>query len=265
MITGRNKRALSFIQFVIPRSFHASLLSVQCSEKDIDEISDWQKIQADQQPLIIRNVAKNWPAVSDSTRCWKSLNYLKITFGRSHVPVEVGGDYMNPETKHKTMTFAAALDHLHYLETSKSDDHYYIAQHHILAIDGMIKDVQIPEMCMTGYGKARNCNVWLGSAHTSSPCHRDPYENILVQVFGKKSVLLFSPDQSQHMCQHKTHQRNTSQIDFNAPDMATFPSISKLSGVHAELLPGDGLYIPYHWWHFCKSLSLNCSVNFWWV
>lgn len=243
------------------RSFH----SMRCTERDVSDISSWNDIHSQQKPLLIRNLAKQWPAVSAPTRCWKSFDYMKKTFGKALVPTEVGGDYMNPNTKHAIVSLSAALDHLHYLDSEKIESHYYLAQHHILAVDGMINDVSIPDICATGNGKARNCNVWIGSAFTSSPCHRDPYENILVQVFGEKKVLLFPPDQTEFICQHKTRQRNTSQIDFNNPDVNKFPTISRLSGVHAELVPGDGLFIPYHWWHFCKSLSLNCSVNFWWV
>ena len=34
--------------------------------------------------------------------------------------------------------------------------------------------------------------------------------------------------------------------------------------VSCVLEQGDGLFIPLRWWHYMRTQSLSCSVNYWW-
>jgi hypothetical protein len=51
------------------------------------------------------------------------------------------------------------------------------------------------------------------------------------------------------------------------PDFTRYPRFAEAlrHAREAELGPGDGIYIPYAWWHHVESLTpLNVLVNYWW-
>jgi hypothetical protein len=262
-------------------SFRSSQLQIQeCKSINYTRNINYQEILSAQQPLVIKNIAQNWPAISSSDRRWESLPYLVKICGQCMVPVEIGGDYMNSMTRIESMKFSQILHKFQIQKSSKekmldlrkdpdqtNPQHYYLAQHPLLSMDHLINDIQIPEIC-SPHLSGKNINLWIGNLSSSSPCHHDPYENILIQVFGQKSVLLFPPNDTKYLYPAPLPQRNTSLINFKNDideEILKFPLLSHVSGSHATLNPGDGLYIPFHWWHFCKARSLNCSVNFWWL
>lgn len=43
-----------------------------------------------------------------------------------------------------------------------------------------------------------------------------------------------------------------------------FPEFKDAKYVEEILGPGEALYIPRGWWHYVESLSVSCSVSFWW-
>jgi len=171
-------------------------------------------------------------------------------------------------------------------------------------------------------------NIWLGPSSTISPCHTDPHHNILAQVFGRKYVRLFAPEETARMYPMgvKSFERrededdatkkndeasavgdedskdkginmsNTSLVDiscflnYDDNDSATntntdtsaqqhhrkqtetkrqaqllqFPLFASAKYTEGILSPGECLYIPPGWWHYVQSLSVSCSVSFWW-
>ena len=68
------------------------------------------------------------------------------------------------------------------------------------------------------------------------------------------------------MHSHQHHLlKNTSQIDVESPNaIRDFPDFADKTAWIAELGPGDVLYLPLHWWHHVRSLSVSFSVSLWW-
>ena len=127
-------------------------------------------------------------------------------------------------------------------------------------------------------------NLWMSRSdcRIHSPCHTDPYENLLCQMVGSKRVLLFAPTQAhtRYMQVHGGKQQNTSTIDFNQVGLGSgLGSDSGLVGYECVLDAGDALYIPFKWWHYCQSIDVGdsndndtnsshipcISVNYWWI
>jgi lysine-specific demethylase 8 len=248
---------------------------------------DCRELYAAQQPVILRGLAKDWPAVSNTARCWANITRLRdrVSTEKITVPVEIGSSYMDANLQRAHVSLADLLSHFAAEpEPSFARPRVYWAQHELSEVPVMHRDVIPPEMCeQTGRGGGvYRTNIWFcGPEGSVSPCHFDPYENLLCQVVGRKEVVLFSPAFGKQYLYPAvgTRQANTSTVDIGAPDLAAHPlyaqglrvieeqsgSGAPLLGAKGDLCPGDALFIPKKWWHYCRSPGLGCSVNFWWV
>lgn len=277
---------------------------------DDDDDHLWTDIYRRQQPVVIRSLVSHWNAVSDPQRRWVDLKRLRdrVAASSNHdqsivVPVEIGDSYMDENLSKHLIEFPDLLD-CYIATTTKSchdniGDHtesskhsitmprIYLAQHDIDEISVLKDDILIPRICNTGKGSMYRKNIWFGSPQgTVSPCHYDPFHNILCQVIGKKEVILFDPSLSSYLYPAlHTVQKNTSQVDISRPDLTNYPLYKEIlslvdsdkGGIDDEsvvschsvgrtiLYPGDAVYIPLKWWHYCKTSELSCSVNFWWL
>lgn len=107
----------------------------------------------------------------------------------------------------------------------------------------------------------------VGMPDVVTPAHFDVLENLYVQIFGRKRVILFSPDYFRSLYPHPVghpHDRQT-QVDFDKPDFDWFPRFREIRGMEVALEPGEVLYIPNLWWHYIESEmhSNTISINFW--
>ena len=225
------------------------------------------------------------------------------------VPLEFGGTYMDQTFSTQHVSFLSVLDTLlaeqahiaKFASTNQEQSHqqqlkknmlpWYLAQHDLRSVSPLLaQEVQVPIMLSTTsteQGKDTSLpkpsiyrnNLWLGGhAGSVSPCHYDPFNNLLVQIYGSKRVLLFDPQNSAGLYPALgTRQKNTSCIrsfehqDGLGGDASTgadadrYPLFKDVIGFEAILHPGDALYIPYKWWHHCSAASASCSVNWWFL
>ena len=98
--------------------------------------------------------------------------------------------------------------------------------------------------------------------------HSDPSDNLLCQLAGFKYVRLYGLDQTEKLYATVVRARNTnafgtSPVRVEAPDLAAYPAFADAAYVEAVLGPGDMLFIPKSVWHYVRSLTTSCSVNFW--
>ena len=184
----------------------------------------------EQKPVIIKSISSSWPAM----KSWQDYSKLKLRIlnGKKNdqcvVSVERGGNYMSKAMSLVEIDFIDLLDYFIALEKSQSGcsfqshtekSHIYLAQTNLKDIYDLIDDVEVPKLvqCTTDVSKnLYNINLWLGGpGGTDSPCHYDPFQNVLCQVFGSKTVLLFTPDEAHSLYPLLgTVQKNTSRVDF---------------------------------------------------
>ena len=209
-------------------------------------------------PIVLTNCVSYWPALD-----W-TLDSLRRAAGHRTVPVELGGRYTDAGWSQRLMTLGQFIDQ-HVQRPATDGPPGYLAQYELFEqIPELAFDVPTPGYCWVGEKDPVHTNIWLGPAGTVSPLHHDPKHNCLVQVMGKKFVQVFAPEETPRLYPHETPMlHNTSQVDAERPDLARFPEFAAARHQEVVLEPGDLLYMPPGWWHYVRSLSVSCSVSYW--
>ncbi|XP_055525733.1 HSPB1-associated protein 1 [Wyeomyia smithii] len=109
---------------------------------------------------------------------------------------------------------------------------------------------------------AEDVSFWIGSKGAHTACHYDTYGcNIVVQVFGRKSWLLFPPEAKLHRSR-VPYEESSVYCEENFYSPASYSTVIALENdaYYVVLEPGMVLVIPPKWWHYVETLE--CSLNF---
>jgi jumonji domain-containing protein 7 len=226
-------------------------------------------------PVIIKNAVNHWPALHK----WKSNNYLIEQLQESLVSVAmspngrvdaVHGEYfVEPEVKQMTLEqFFNRID-----QKDRSDILYVQQQNGNLKseFECLMNDIDLS--CLEYVSRAFNTdmdavNIWIGTEESVSSAHKDHYENLYVQICGKKIFYILPPSAVTHldvqMYKAARYQKQGEQWNIipNDDNYSTTVPWIKLDFRHAyeshlnniypmkvELSPGDVLYLPSLWYH----------------
>jgi hypothetical protein len=158
----------------------------------------------------------------------------------------------------------------------------------LAALLALADDPRPDTLCLQGLGAARllpgfeadhpfpfaptgaQPRLWIGN-RAKVATHHDPSENIACVAAGRRRFTLFAPDQVGDLYMGPFHLTpagtQVSMAHVTAPDFERFPRFARALDAAwvAELEPGDGLYIPYQWYHHVEALDpVSVLVNYWW-
>ncbi|KAK9366957.1 cupin-like domain-containing protein [Lipomyces kononenkoae] len=242
-------------------------------------------------PVIYRGAALNWPALSD--RRWSKqylLDTLKDTivtvaetpFGNADAPLD--GTFVQPHTSQ--LPFPVFVNNL--LDQNADSVCYMQSQNNNMPTEfpQLVDDVQMDISWATEAlnSKPEAVNLWIGSSRSTTSLHKDPYENLHVQILGQKVFKLVSP--AEHICvkesmlKKATYQKSSAGFNLIAEgERQPWPTVdpdeidssdqwqSRVRVLEVTLNPGDMLYLPALWYHKVSQVSdtegLCCSVNYW--
>jgi lysine-specific demethylase 8 len=109
------------------------------------------------------------------------------------------------------------------------------------------------------YGDLR---FWMGAPGQKSTIHNDNYHNLNAQLYGRKTFLLFAPDQYPFLYTRPMNQTCwASPIDPEQREHENYPLFARAEAFEAQLQAGDLLYIPIFWWHQATAVSLSINVS----
>ncbi|MEQ1707196.1 MAG: cupin-like domain-containing protein [Terricaulis sp.] len=236
------------------------------------------EIRATGEPALMKGLAKHWPIIAAaqqgdaacagylrglaSTEPVPFMRALPEVEGRLHYGDSVGT--LNFERKASSLgDFLTEL----IAEASKP-------RPDSLALQGLPAPERLP-----GFMEANQLAIlppaiiprlWIGNA-AKVAIHHDPTENVACVAAGRRRFTLFPPEQVGNLYmgpfQPTPAGVQVSMVHLTAPDLDCFPRFATAlaAASHAELEPGDAIYIPYQWYHHVEALDrFNVLVNYWW-
>lgn len=249
--------------------------------KEFNELSRNQferDILPQDEPIVIRSLAKEWPAVAAGRgNATEFVSYLKQFDANQSVytiagePSIAGRFFYNPDLrgvnfKRANVHFKSVLDQLLALRKSP--------QPHAIAIQSASVRDTLPkfaaENAITLLDATIEPTFWLGNKAVVAP-HYDVSDNLAIVVHGRRKFTLFPPEEVSNLYVGPALDSPggvpISLVDLNEPDFERFPNYREAlaAAQSATLLPGDAIFIPSPWWHAVESLDpLNMLVNYWW-
>lgn len=231
------------------------------------------------QPAVLRGLGSEWPAVQAALRSDEDLVAYMKSFRRNDGPVSaivgdpaIKGRFFYREdmlafnfNRGKSPLFPF-LDRL--LRDRGNPQPFSIA----------VQSEEIPTL-LPGFEKENATDLvrpdvvpraWIGNRiHVAT--HYDLMENIGIVVAGRRRFTVFPPEQLANLYsgpfEFTPAGTPISMVDIDDPDLDRFPRFAEAAPTaqHAELGPGDAIYLPFHWWHAVDSLEeVNFFANYWW-
>ncbi|KAL5005656.1 hypothetical protein ScPMuIL_016814 [Solemya velum] len=101
----------------------------------------------------------------------------------------------------------------------------------------------------------------IASKRTQLWTHYDVMDNFLIQVIGRKRVVLFSPSEADKLYLNGD---KSEVLDIDDPDLEKYPLFGHCERYEGTLEPGDVLFIPALWFHNVISLEFGVAINVFW-
>jgi len=211
-------------------------------------------------PAVISGEIDHWPALRE----W-SADYLVAAVGDAMVEFQGGRSegelFERYKDRHsRQLPFAEFMARA---TAQEGNDIYltaYNSRCNTEALQCLERDLRpLPEL-LAEDGRARGM-FWIGPAGTFTPLHHDLTNNLLVQLVGRKRVVLVD---ALHLPRLYNDQHVFSEIeDLTDPalDLARYTKLAGLSAHEVVLEPGQMLYIPLGWWHQVEALDFSVSLT----
>lgn len=227
-------------------------------------------------PVVITGVASEWQATARWSPEYFRSSFpdasVRFTTWQSSNPSNDPTEYYR-KRRRLTTRLGTFIDSMNGVEDVSRN---YISQFPIFSeIPQLERDILPPDQYMKipGYlpeslrRKLKKApTLWMGPAQTVTPIHFDAADNLLVQIYGRKKLILISPAQSKclyYPCLRLGHV-NYSPVDVEEPDFDSFPLYQHATPLEVTIEPGEILFIPVRWWHYARALERTISLNFWW-
>ncbi|CAI6100475.1 unnamed protein product [Clonostachys chloroleuca] len=245
-------------------------------------------------PFVVRGAASTWKA----TQLWDSAYLKNVLQQKVNVAVTPHGNADAPtfspahnatvisKPHEEEQPFDEFLDYVIRQETVKTfspeaEVRYAQTQNdnlrneYLALFSDAPKDIPFARIALQKSPEA--INMWIGNSHSQTNLHRDPFENIYVQIRGKKHFVLLPA--LCHACVNEklvlpaTYRRSdqglTLELDEGEDDVPLAiwdpddpdKNTTKYSHLAKPLLvtlnPGDMLYLPAMWYHKVKQSCIE--------
>ena len=208
-------------------------------------------------PCLIKGAIAHWPALERWTP-----DYLRAAVGDA--PVEYqgdrqgAGDFELAKDRHKQrLPFRAYLD---LIERTPGND-AYVTAYNSAANQAAFAPLMADTRPIADYLTPGGGMLWIGPAGTFTPLHFDLTNNLLVQVTGRKHVLLVPSTQARFLY-HRRHVFSDVHDLEDPARLQRYPLARRATPYAVTLEPGDLLFIPIGWWHQVRALDFSVMLTY---
>ncbi|ANF50743.1 cupin [Chryseobacterium glaciei] len=227
---------------------------------DISKEDFYEKYLKPRRPVVIKNMAKKWPAYQKWT-----MDYVKEVVGDVEVPLydskkaDPAAPLNTPTTK---MKFADYIDLIQREPTDLRIFFFDPIKH-----AGKLLEEYIPPKELMGGFLDKYPGMFFGGKGSVTFLH---FDIDLAHIFhthfnGRKHVMLFENKWKERLYQLPYATYALEDYDIENPDFEKYPALDGVEGIDCYLEHGDTLFMPTGWWHWMKYLdgSFSLSLRAW--
>ena len=223
---------------------------------DITKEDFIEKYLKPRQPVVIRNMARKWPAYKKWT-----LDYMRQMIDNVEVSLydSSKADPAAPiNTSVAKMNF---VDYINLIEKEPTDLRIFFFEP-IKRAPKLLDDYAFPKDLMDGF-LDKYPSMFFGGKGSVTFLHFDiDMAHIFHTHFnGRKHILLFEYKWKDRLYQLPYATYALEDYDIENPDFTKFPALNGVEGIECFLEHGDTLFMPTGWWHWMKYLDGSFSIS----
>ncbi|MPS72528.1 MAG: cupin-like domain-containing protein [Chryseobacterium sp.] len=223
---------------------------------DITKEEFFEKYLKPRKPVVIKNMARKWPAYQKWT-----MEYIKEVVGDVTVPLydSAKADPAAPiNTPTTEMKFA---DYIDMIQREPTDLRIFFFDP-IKHAPKILNDYISPKELMGGF-LDKYPSMFFGGKGSVTFLHFDiDMAHIFHTHFnGRKHILLFDYKWKERLYQLPYATYALEDFDIENPDFEKFPALDGIEGIECFLEHGDTLFMPTGWWHWMKYLDGSFSIS----
>lgn len=224
--------------------------------EDITKEEFREKYLIPRKPVILRNMAKSWPAYEKWT-----MEYIKEVVGDVEVPLydSSKADPAAPiNSSAMKMKFA---DYIDLIQREPTNLRIFFFDP-IKNAKKLLADYLPPKDIMGGF-LDKYPSMFFGGEGSETFLH---YDIDLAHIFhthfnGRKHVLLFDNKWKERLYLLPFATYALEDYNISDPDFEKFPALHGVEGIECFLEHGDTLFMPTGWWHYMKYLDGSFSIS----
>ncbi|WP_312991305.1 cupin-like domain-containing protein [Chryseobacterium flavum] len=223
---------------------------------DISKEDFYEKYLKPRRPVVIKNMAKKWPAYQKWT-----MEYMKEVVGDVEVPLY---DSSKADPSAPINASAAKMkfgDYIDLIQREPTDLRIFLFDP-IKYAPKLLEDYISPKELMGGF-LDKYPNMFFGGKGSVTFLHFDiDMAHIFHTHFnGRKHILLFDYKWKERLYQIPYATYALEDYDIENPDFTKFPALDGVEGIECFLEHGDTLFMPTGWWHWMKYLDGSFSIS----
>ena len=224
--------------------------------EDISKEDFREKYLIPRKPVVLRNLAKNWPAYQKWT-----MEYIKEVVGDVDVPLYDSSKADPSKPINAATTTMKFGDYIDLINREPTDLRIFFFDP-IKQAPKILEDFIAPKELMGGF-LDKYPSMFFGGKGSQTFLH---YDIDLAHIFhthfnGRKHVLLFEYKWKERLYLLPYATYALEDYDIANPDFDKFPALDGIEGIECFLEHGDTLFMPTGWWHYMKYLDGSFSIS----